>query len=324
IAKHAGISKGVISYHFAGKDELLHEVVVQVYTKVAEAVAPAIGAQSDAVGALRTHITAVAGYMREHRTELLALSSIFLGARGSEGEPRYGITGNEELYQGLEYIFRWGQEEGVFRDFDRRVMAVTFQAAVDAMFGYWVAYPEHDLEGHARELADLFENASRAGRWGLRAAARRDGPGPSAPEPRTGGAALTPARTSRAAARRRPREGAAVGRPTGHSHHRRRGGAGDRPPATGLERPVVRGEPQAAEPALGGDHLVRSAVVLRHPGERPDRMLPADPRRPADVLAVHDRLAEHRHDREGRLGPARDGAPEPLQRLGRRGAQLLG
>ncbi|GAA1076353.1 TetR/AcrR family transcriptional regulator [Nocardiopsis composta] len=164
IAKHAGISKGVISYHFAGKDELLHEVVVQVYTKVAEAVAPAIGAQSDAVGALRTHITAVAGYMREHRTELLALSSIFLGARGSEGEPRYGITGNEELYQGLEYIFRWGQEEGVFRDFDRRVMAVTFQAAVDAMFGYWVAYPEHDLEGHARELADLFENAARAGR----------------------------------------------------------------------------------------------------------------------------------------------------------------
>ncbi|MBB5430538.1 hypothetical protein HDA36_000622 [Nocardiopsis composta] len=115
-----------------------------------------------------------------------------------------------------------------------------------------------------------------------------------------------------------------MGRPTGHRHHRRRGGAGDRPPGTGLERPVVRGEPQAAEPALGGDHLVGSAVVLRHPGERPDRMLPADPRRPADVLAVHDRLAEHRHDREGRLGPARDGAPEPLQRLGRRGAQLLG
>ncbi|WP_017591641.1 TetR/AcrR family transcriptional regulator [Nocardiopsis potens] len=162
IAKHAGISKGVISYHFASKDELLHEVVVQVYTKVAEAVAPAVTAQPDPVQALRAYITTAAGYMRGHRAELLALTSIFMGSRDTEGEPRYGVGGNEELYRNLEEIFRWGQEEGAFRDFDRRVMAVTFQASIDSMFGYWVFYPGHDLEGHARELADLFEHAVRA------------------------------------------------------------------------------------------------------------------------------------------------------------------
>ncbi|WP_308016120.1 hypothetical protein [Nonomuraea aurantiaca] len=38
-------------------------------------------------------------------------------------------------------------------------MAVTMSSAIDNMFGYWVTYPDHDLDAHARELADLFERA---------------------------------------------------------------------------------------------------------------------------------------------------------------------
>ncbi|MCU1643125.1 MAG: TetR family transcriptional regulator [Nocardia sp.] len=31
IVKHAGISKGVISYHFEGKDDLMTQLVIQLY-----------------------------------------------------------------------------------------------------------------------------------------------------------------------------------------------------------------------------------------------------------------------------------------------------
>ncbi|CAM4303409.1 TetR family transcriptional regulator [Nocardiopsis rhodophaea] len=42
IAQHAGISKGVISYHFAGKDELIEQVVEQIYLSATDYVVPRI------------------------------------------------------------------------------------------------------------------------------------------------------------------------------------------------------------------------------------------------------------------------------------------
>ena len=162
IAERAGISKGVISYHFAGKTELMERVVEQVYREIIEFVVPHVERETTAVGALRARILAVAEYMRDHRAQLLALGEIFNNFRDPDGKPRYGIASTELIYQWQEGAFRHGQQTGEFRSFDPRVMAVTVQAAIDDMFAYWAAYPDHDLEAHARELADLFERATRA------------------------------------------------------------------------------------------------------------------------------------------------------------------
>ncbi|MEV7008548.1 TetR/AcrR family transcriptional regulator [Streptosporangium sp. NPDC051022] len=159
IAKHAGISKGVISYHFAGKDELMEEVVNRVYTAIADHVAARMEGVETATGLLRTHILSVAEHMRGHRAQLRALGEIFYNLRDSEGKPRYGVDTNEEIYRSLERIYQLGQSTGEFRPFDIRVMAVTHSSAIDSMFTYWVARPEHDLDAHAVELADLFERA---------------------------------------------------------------------------------------------------------------------------------------------------------------------
>ncbi|MFB9491564.1 hypothetical protein ACFFR7_30350, partial [Nonomuraea dietziae] len=85
-----------------------------------------------------------------HRVQLMALGEIFHNLRLPDGSPRYGITANEELYESLERIYRFGQSTGEFRQFDTRVMAITHSSAVDNMFAYWAAYPEHDLDAHAR------------------------------------------------------------------------------------------------------------------------------------------------------------------------------
>lgn len=161
IAARAGVSKGVISYHFAGKDELVEQVVMQVYTDIADSVLPRLLEQPSATAVLRTHILTVAEYMRDHRAHLAALGEIFTNFRTADGTLRYGITANEELYASLENLYREGQRTGEFRSFDPRVMAITQQAAVDSMFAYWTAHPDHDLRAHARELADLFERAVR-------------------------------------------------------------------------------------------------------------------------------------------------------------------
>ncbi len=161
IAKHAGISKGVISYHFSGKDDLMEEVVNHVYSDIAEFVLARMEDKTTATELLRTQILTVAEHMREHRTQLKALGEIFTNLRLPDGSPRYGIAANEELYQSLERIYRFGHSTGEFREFDPRVMAITHSAAVDNMFAYWSVHPEHDLDAHARELAEIFVRATK-------------------------------------------------------------------------------------------------------------------------------------------------------------------
>ncbi|SDJ74822.1 DNA-binding transcriptional regulator, AcrR family [Nonomuraea maritima] len=161
IAQHAGISKGVISYHFAGKDELMEEVVERTYGTIAEYVGTKMIGLTTATELLRSHVTSVAEHMRGHRSQLLALGEIFTNLRTADGRPRYGINANEDIYRALEGIYQLGQENGEFRDFDRRVMAITHSSAIDSMFAYWAANPGHDLDAHAAQLADLLERACR-------------------------------------------------------------------------------------------------------------------------------------------------------------------
>jgi AcrR family transcriptional regulator len=164
IARTAGISKGVISYHFAGKDELMDQVVTDVYTEIAESVLPGMLEQTNGADMLRTHVRGVAEYALSHPERMAALGEIFTHARKADGTPRYGAAEADVLYESLEGMYRSGQENGEFRDFDVRVMAVTQQTAIDAMFAYWSAHPGHDLMAHARELGELLVRATRADR----------------------------------------------------------------------------------------------------------------------------------------------------------------
>ena len=56
IAERAGISKGVIGYHFAGKDDLLREVVAEVLARAEEFMVPLIRANSAEVGLVRAYV----------------------------------------------------------------------------------------------------------------------------------------------------------------------------------------------------------------------------------------------------------------------------
>lgn len=54
IGQRAGISKGGVAYHFAGKAELLEQVVIDVYTRAGEAITSRVATETTAADCLRS------------------------------------------------------------------------------------------------------------------------------------------------------------------------------------------------------------------------------------------------------------------------------
>jgi AcrR family transcriptional regulator len=82
IAKTAGLSSvGMISYYFAGKAELMGEVVSTVLAAAEEVVAPRVAAEPTALGRFRSYVEASLEYVAAHRSDAVALVEITVGTR---------------------------------------------------------------------------------------------------------------------------------------------------------------------------------------------------------------------------------------------------
>ena len=161
IAKRAGVSKGVISYHFAGKRELVEQVVNLVMEKAGAVMLPRIYAEYNAAGMLRAYIESNLEFIAAHRNHVLALMNIAVGARDDRKAVVDLALAFEPAVLALETMLRSGQEHGEFREFSARVMAVTIRNAIDALAPLLAAEPKLDLKLYANELATLFNIATR-------------------------------------------------------------------------------------------------------------------------------------------------------------------
>jgi AcrR family transcriptional regulator len=163
IAKRAGIRRGLISYYFSSKEELIEHVVTNIYAAAAQAVAPQITAQPTAQLRLQTYIRSAVEYIGAHRRHMAALLDIALNFRSADGTLRYSGT-EEWILTGLEALLRQGQEAGEFRAFDLRVMAVLIRRAIDATAPLLAANPHLNTDSYAQEVVTLFDRATRQDR----------------------------------------------------------------------------------------------------------------------------------------------------------------
>lgn len=162
IAKHAGISKGVISYHFKGKANLLTQVETEISSAIEAAMIPRIEAEPTAIGMLHAFIRAYLEYTRDHRSHIIALIEIFfMNARAGDRRPAYDTFGYEPTYQGLEELLRHGQHTGEFIEFDTRVMAVSLWGALEGVTTQWTANSALDLDHYISQIIALFDRAVR-------------------------------------------------------------------------------------------------------------------------------------------------------------------
>ncbi|MFE2722092.1 TetR/AcrR family transcriptional regulator [Kitasatospora sp. NPDC059327] len=162
IAKQAGLSStGMISYHFAGKDDLMHEVVAEVM-RVSEAfMLPRIGAADGYSGRLRAYLESNVELLAAHPKHLPALTEVVTNLKGDDPH-RVGFSDSlKSIMDVQEQRMREAQAAGEFREFDVRVMVTAMRGAVDGVVLRAAADPGLDVAACGRELADIFDRATR-------------------------------------------------------------------------------------------------------------------------------------------------------------------
>jgi AcrR family transcriptional regulator len=164
IAETAGTSKGVIMYHFDGKDELVREVVAELVARGETYMRPRIEAERTGATMLRAYIESNLAFLRENHNHVIATVEIVLNARGADGR-RLFDTGPGAGLAALRGLLARFQDTGEFRsDFDPFVVAIAIRAAIDNVAHQFASNPGLDVGHYARELADLFVRVTRAPR----------------------------------------------------------------------------------------------------------------------------------------------------------------
>ncbi|WP_158630265.1 TetR/AcrR family transcriptional regulator [Glycomyces terrestris] len=153
VAARAGVSKGLLWHYFTGKDDLMAATAESTLRRITDAVAAGLDLAAPVPDVIRAALRRAADLSAT--TELIALDRIVHNLRGPDGAPRLTLDAYEEVYAGQETLFRRGQAEGSLRGFDTRVMAVTYQGAVDMMIAYLTAHPEADRHAYADALAEI-------------------------------------------------------------------------------------------------------------------------------------------------------------------------
>lgn len=155
IVERAGVSKGLLWHYFTGKDDLMEATAKATMATIRYRVAELLDLSQPVPDVLRAALRHAAALGRTHREELGALDDIVRSLRNPDGSPKMTLDYYEDTYRVLERLFRRGQREGTLRDFDTRVMAVTYQGAIDTMISYLGTHPDVDPTRYADQLADI-------------------------------------------------------------------------------------------------------------------------------------------------------------------------
>jgi AcrR family transcriptional regulator len=164
IGERVGISKGLIGYHFAGKDDLIKQVVIDVVEAGRAYILPRVFTESTGPAMLRAYIESNLAFMREHRNYMVAVVEILRnGAFTTDSGRRVDGQDVDVAAHLLKEQLARLQAEGELRsDFDPGVMAVAIRATIDVVPHRLVRDPDFDIDSYSREVITIFDLATRA------------------------------------------------------------------------------------------------------------------------------------------------------------------
>ncbi|MET7970473.1 TetR/AcrR family transcriptional regulator [Micromonospora sp. NPDC005305] len=155
VARRAGVSKGVVTYHFPSKKDLLDEVVASLYRDAGEQISTAVGDSHSVIGELTAYIRSNLAFVAENPRHVRAVMEVAANTRPPKGVP----GGEDPLAAHLRELIERGQAAGELAGVDAGVVAVTIRASIDAAAARAACDPTADPRSHAEHLITIARRA---------------------------------------------------------------------------------------------------------------------------------------------------------------------
>jgi len=159
IADKAKVTKGVIYYHFKGREELLNNIWSALIRELFEYRKRKVEAQPTAAAKLRIYVKANFEFLKKNFNKFNALfrMGIDIGSAGSKANP-WSTEANLRCFTFLSSILKEGQENEEFREFSPEIITPIIQGAIDGLGLQWVSAPElFDLEACQNTLLEIID-----------------------------------------------------------------------------------------------------------------------------------------------------------------------
>lgn len=159
IARRAGVSKGVVTYHFASKEELLFAVVADLYTRGGEVIGEVTSTAGSALDLVRGYVKANLEFVRAHPQQVRAVVEIAANLRRKDGNLALAPAGQDPVRDHLHTLLQTGQDKGELGQFDPAAVALIIRAAIDTAAAQLVTNPSFDLNTYSQQLVSMVESA---------------------------------------------------------------------------------------------------------------------------------------------------------------------
>lgn len=158
IAQQAGVSKGVITYHFESKDAILRRVALRLLDESSAHVAASSVAADTPADQLRAQIGAELDFFSSRRVEYRALTEILINHRDPGSRRAFdGISANKAAAR--VSLLRRGQRLGQFRQFDPDDVVHLISAATNDVLHRWAYDDTVDIAAVSATLLSFIEHA---------------------------------------------------------------------------------------------------------------------------------------------------------------------
>ncbi|MBZ6142430.1 TetR family transcriptional regulator [Streptomyces olivaceus] len=157
ICRHANLSStGLISYHFAGKPQLLREVTRTIVEKAGTLRTSRVAQETTYRGKLVAYIAAHFDFMARYPAHARALTEIAELVREQPVPELDDVARSALSVEALVALLEEGCRAGEFRIADPPVLALAVQGALDNVVRHHELFAVADLDHLARELTDIF------------------------------------------------------------------------------------------------------------------------------------------------------------------------
>jgi AcrR family transcriptional regulator len=163
IAERIGASKGAILHYFRDKDALVGALVLDVHTRLADAVAHAVAAETTAAGRIRAYIRANIDFIADNPRDIAAIVELGAAYRSPDRRRLAEIIASaqrwpdELLPLDLAAMLARERSNTQIGDIDTDTVAMIVRGAIDSAAERHARDPEFDPRPYGRELADMVE-----------------------------------------------------------------------------------------------------------------------------------------------------------------------